>query len=252
MALKRSRSRRSGQEGYVLPISFVAILTNRLRASVGAGDCRRAKETAEFGFKAIIDSLNNDNNSCNAIDTNVTLPNDVTASYSMVAFEPAHNLQATATDCSMFGNLVGGQARITVRGRIARNGIEIARYDLVRMIHVQSNFSSDSNQLGLVITGPPNKSELGKPFFVLYDADDDGQIAWTEYVSGDLKLSGSGELTMTDGGNKPTESDFYGSLWTCIFHLGSGNTSSLVPRDAVDSPGPGLTGALSYRAYGAN
>ena len=46
--------------------------------------------------------------------------------------------------------------------------------------------------------------------------------------------------------------EFIGSLWTCIFNQGSGNTGFLIPTDLVNTWNlGGTTGGYRYRAQGA-
>ena len=196
---------------------------NSMRTSVQTTDARNAVAAAEFGFEAIVDQLNNDENdyllatkftnpsgtgdwqtvtsanlfSCgikapstapsanriagvatNLSNTSVVLPTNVTASYSLIGYEPPAQEGSPAQGCDMFGNLLGGRARLTVRGTVQRNGLTTATYDLVREVSIR-NDSSDmpENNLGLVITGLPGKSKTGSPFHIVYDENGDGAIS---------------------------------------------------------------------------
>jgi hypothetical protein len=119
--------------------------------------------------------------STNTVQPNQALPGHPDASYSLVGFEPATSSKATAAGCGMFGNLAGGQARITVRGIVSSSGKELARYDLVRLVNVQPVIKppSQPNQLGLMLTGSPSWSELGGPSFLLYDLNGNGLADYT-------------------------------------------------------------------------
>jgi hypothetical protein len=116
----------------------------------------------------------------NTVKPSEPLPGYPAATYSLVGFEPADAGLAGSSGCSMFGNLAGGQARITVRGIVSNAGVELARYDLVRLVNVQASTANPNpNQLGLVITGDGSWSQLGGPSFLLYDANADGLADYT-------------------------------------------------------------------------
>jgi hypothetical protein len=97
----------------------------------------------------------------------------------MVGFDPPGGAAAAASGCDMFGSLTGGRVQMTVRGIVTRGGVEKARYDLVRRFTVAPTNKPTPNILGLMITGPADKSKLGSPFFIFYDNNADAQIAWS-------------------------------------------------------------------------
>ena len=116
--------------------------------------------------------------STNGSETSVALPANVNASYSLIGYEPpaSKGTPERGRDCTMFGNLQGGRARLTVRGTIQRNGTPKATYDLVREVDIRTEAQLAENNLGLVITGPPDKSKTGNPFHIIYDENRDGAI----------------------------------------------------------------------------
>ena len=59
---------------------------------------------------------------------------------------------------------------------------------------------------------------------------------------------GKAKISGGSFGNK----EFIGSLWTCIFNQGSGNTGFLIPTDLVATWGLGGGGGYLYRATGGN
>ncbi len=372
--------------------------------------------------------------SSNSSSATMAVPNEPGVTFSLVEYEPPTGAGAAASGCDMFGNTAGGRARMTVRGIVRRGGVEKARFDLIRSFTIGALNTPKSNVAGLLITGPPAKSKLGSPFFILFDNNDDAEIAWSGstpidaggnvncvgcssssdldsggtlfgsqfngpvpglpgfpalppelaavapqdlgstfttypyttaatgpgsplesecrfltvngvanaeigcrlgdvslggsnqivvradvrpvnwYVSGKFVVSGSGQFTISDGnsGTPPASDlsqywrnlriygkpgtpaadgkncdqeltlsgggtatgafvwfplgkakisggstgnpapDFYGALWTCIFNMGSGNSTILFPQDVTQTVAPGVGGGYVYRAYGGS
>ncbi len=69
-----------------------------------------------------------------------------------------------------------------------------------------------------------------------------GAFVW--FPLGKAKISGG-----STGNPAP---DFYGALWTCIFNMGSGNSTILFPQDVTQTVAPGVGGGYVYRAYGGS
>jgi hypothetical protein len=131
----------------------------------------------------------------------------------------------------MFGNLLGGRARFTVRGTVKRNGITMATYDLTHDLDIRIVSSPvTENNLGLLITGLPSKSKTGSPFHIVYDQNGDGAI------------STSGSTITEPLGNV--------NCWQCTSpaQLDTGGTSlgSVIPGPIPNFPTfPGLPSELS-------
>ncbi len=90
--------------------------------------------------------------------------------------------------------------------------------------------------------GTPNASasNCGQEVTISGSGEAFGARLW--FPLGKAKISGG------SFGNK----EFIGSLWTCIFNQGSGNTGFLVPTDLVATWGLGGGGGYLYRATGGN
>ncbi len=116
--------------------------------------------------------------SSNSSNPTVAMPNETGVTYSMVGFDPPSGASAGASGCDMFGNVNGGRVEMTVRGIVTRGGAEKARFDLIRSFTVTAVNKPDPNSVGLMVTGPPSKSKLGKPFYIVYDDNNDAQIPW--------------------------------------------------------------------------
>ena len=115
--------------------------------------------------------------STNSSNSAMALPSDASRSYSLIGYEPPAQVGTAPSGCTMFGNLLGGRARFTVRGRVQRNGVVYATYDLVREVNIRPvSVPAPENNLGLVITGDPSKSKTGSPFHMVYDQNGDGLI----------------------------------------------------------------------------
>ncbi len=118
--------------------------------------------------------------STNSSGSSVALPSDQNVTYSMVSYEPPPSVTTPSSGCDMFGNLSGGRARITVRGIVRRGGVEKARFDVDRVITIATSSRPDPNAIGLLITGPASESKLGKPFYIVYDENNDAQVPWSK------------------------------------------------------------------------
>jgi hypothetical protein len=160
------------------------LLVTRLANATGSGDWQSVTraELARCGIKAPPRPPSADRIpgvSTNSSDASVVLPGDGSASYSLIGYDPPAQKQAPRRGCSMFGDLQGGPARLTVRGTVQRHGTVYATYDLEREVTIRTEAQLAENQLGLVITGPPDRSRLGTPFNIVHDEDGDGAIGTT-------------------------------------------------------------------------
>ena len=154
--------------------------------------------------------------SSNSTGPTMAVPNEPGVTFSLVNFDPPSGAAAAASGCDMFGNLAGGRARMTVRGIVTRGGIEKARFDLVRSFTVAAVNQPKTNVAGLLITGPPDKSKLGSPFFVLFDDNDDAEIAWSGSVpvdpGGNVNCVGCSASSDLDSGGTLFGSQFNGPV----------------------------------------
>ena len=113
--------------------------------------------------------------SSNSSSPSAAMPNETGVTYSMVGFDPPS------------GASRWGQRLRHVRQRERRaggddgarhrepGGAEKARFDLIRSFTVTAVNKPDPNSVGLMVTGPPSKSKLGKPFYIVYDDNDDAE-----------------------------------------------------------------------------
>ncbi|MEA5421950.1 hypothetical protein [Synechococcus sp. CCY9202] len=176
-------------------------------SSIRQSDAATAKEAAEYGMNEIIGKLNSDafgylwvtnwNSSasppnwvsvttanlaaCN-IDISGTpgtsslvgiksLSTISTAKYQLTNFVPPQFPPGSSADasCTMFGNLFGGSASITVRGSLQRpSGTEVSNYELTRRVHVIGPVGSASNlgDFPLLLTGPGSRLNKADGDFV--------------------------------------------------------------------------------------
>ena len=89
-------------------------------------------------------------------------------------------------------------------------------------------------------TPDASASNCGQEVTISGSGEAFGARLW--FPLGKAKISGG------SFGNK----EFIGSLWTCIFKQGSGNTGFLIPTDLVATWGLGGGGGYLYRATGGN
>ncbi len=86
--------------------------------------------------------------STNISNSTVAMPGDPSVSYSLVSYLPPSEIGSPTFGCDMFGNRLGGRARLVVRGTVQRNGTTMASFDSTRDVYIRTEGPGCGEQPG--------------------------------------------------------------------------------------------------------